>query len=206
MFVTLEGPEGAGKSTLATGLAEGLRRLGHDPLITREPGAGALGGRIREILLYGDDLPHRTELFLFLADRAHHVAAVVRPALAAGKIVVCDRHADSTLVYQSLVRGLDEGFVRSANRFATDGLTPDLTLLVDLPPEVGLSRIVNPDRLDAQPLAFHRAVREGFLRVAASEPDRFRILDGTRSPGEVLAAALAALSPTLRPGDQPGLF
>ena len=162
MFVTLEGPEGAGKSTLAAGLADGLRRLGHDPLVTREPGAGALGGRIREILLYG--------------------------------------------VYQSLVRGLDEAFVRAANRFATDGLSPDVTLLVDLPPEVGLSRIVNPDRLDAQPLACHRAVREGFLRVAAAEPDRFRRLDGTRSPSEVLAAALAALAPVLRPGEQPGLF
>ena len=126
---------------------------------------------------------------LFLADRAQHMTEIVRPALARGETVLCDRHADSTLVYQGVARGLDPEFVRAGNRFATGGLVPDLTLLFDLPAEVGLARLENPDRMDALPLAFHQRVREGFLDLAAAEPERFRIVDATRPAEEVAARA-----------------
>lgn len=193
MFVTFEGPEGAGKSTALRGVAERLRERGLEVVTTREPGAGDFGLRIREILLHGEDMPPASELFLFLADRANHVATLIRPALAAGKWVLCDRHADSTFVYQAVARGLDAEFVRAANRFATGGLVPDRTLLFDLDPEIGLSRLVSQDRLDAQPLEFHRKVRDGFLALAGTEPDRFRVLDASQTPDRLIEAALAAL-------------
>lgn len=190
MFITFEGPEGAGKSTAILGVAAGLRAAGHRTVETREPGSGEVGKAIRAILLHGGELEPRAELLLFLADRAQHVSEVIRPALARGEVVLCDRHADSTFVYQGVARGLDPEFVRSGNRFATGGLVPDLTLLFDLPAEVGLARLQNPDRLDALPLAFHQKVRQGFLDLAAAEPARFRKIDATRNPGEVVAAAL----------------
>ncbi|MGV3618036.1 MAG: dTMP kinase [Fimbriimonas sp.] len=193
MFVTFEGPEGAGKSTALRGVAERLRERGLDVLTTREPGAGPFGARIREILLHGEDMPPAAELFLFLADRANHVETLIRPALAEGRWVLCDRHADSTFVYQAVARGLDADFVRAANRFATGGLVPNRTLLFDIDPEVGLARLASRDRLDGQPLAFHRRVREGFLALAGTEPDRFRVLDASQSPEAIVEAAVGAL-------------
>ena len=190
MFVTFEGPEGAGKSTALRAVATGLRERGRKVLETREPGSGEVGKAIREILLHGGDLEPRAELLLFLADRAQHVARVVRPALARGEIVLCDRHADSTFVYQGVARGLEPGFVRAGNAFATGGLVPDLTVLFDLPAEIGLARLQNPDRMDALPLEFHRRVRQGFLDLAAAEPGRFRVVDATRDPKEVADLAL----------------
>lgn len=190
MFVTFEGPEGAGKSTASRAVAVGLREAGRQVLETREPGAGEVGKAIREILLHGGDLEPRAELLLFLADRAQHVAQVVRPALARGEIVLCDRHADSTFVYQGIARGLDPRFVRAGNAFATGGLVPDLTLLFDLPAEVGLARLQNPDRMDALPLEFHQKVRQGFLDLAAAEPGRFRIVDATQEAPKVADWAL----------------
>lgn len=189
MFVTFEGPEGAGKSTVLRAVAEALRGDGQEVLTTREPGAGELGTGIRELLLHGSGMPAESELFLFLADRSNHVRNIVRPALEAGKVVLCDRYADSTLVYQSLARGLDERFVRAANGFATGGLVPDVTLLFDLPPEVGLSRLSSKDRLDAEPIEFHRKVREGFLKEARREGGRWVILDATQGIGEVTTQA-----------------
>ncbi|AIE84163.1 dTMP kinase [Fimbriimonas ginsengisoli] len=190
MFITFEGPEGAGKSTALRAVAERLREAGRAVLTTREPGAGEFGGRIREILLHGDEMPAESELFLFLADRASHVRRVIRPALERGEWVLCDRYADSTLVYQAYVRRLDADFVRRANRFATGGLVPDRTFLLDLDPEIGLARLTSRDRLDAQPIEFHRAVRAGFLNLASEEPHRWRILDASSDPKIVIEAIL----------------
>lgn len=193
MFVTFEGPEGAGKSTALREIAQRLREAGHPVLETREPGAGTVGTDIRRILLHGDDLPPATELLLFLADRAHHMDRIIRPALAEGKWVLCDRHTDSTYVYQAVARGLDPDFVRRGNQFATGGLRPDLTLLFDLPVEIGLSRLVSPDRLDREPLEFHQKVRSGFLDLAREEPDRFRVIDASQSPESVVEVGLQYL-------------
>lgn len=190
MFVTFEGPEGGGKSTALRVAAAQLREAGHRVVETREPGSGDVGKAVRALLLHGGDLEPRAELLLFLADRAQHVSEVVRPALAEGAIVLCDRHADSTLVYQGVARGLDADFVRAGNVFATGGLVPDLTLLFDLPAEVGLARLTNPDRIDAFPLRFHQSVRQGFLALAAAEPDRIRVIDATQAPEAVAISAL----------------
>ncbi len=189
MFVTFEGPEGGGKSTAIKAVGRQLAEAGHSLTTTREPGASAIGARVREMLLHADELNPKAELFLFLADRASHVTDTIRPALERGEIVLCDRYADSTLVYQSHARGLDEGFVRAANAFATGGLVPDLTLLFDLDPEEGLRRLQSKDRLDAEPIEVHRRVREGFLREAAREPARWVVLDASRPPEEVAGAA-----------------
>lgn len=193
MFITFEGPEGAGKSTALRQVQERLEQLGRPTVATREPGAGSIGKQIREILLHGEELPYETELFLFLADRANHMATIIEPALTAGKWVLCDRHADSTYVYQSVVRGLEAEFVKKANRFATQGRIPDRTFLFDLSAEVGLGRLTSRDRLDAQPLEFHQRVRQGFLDLAAAEPDRFRIIDANQSPEAVVEAVLVHL-------------
>jgi len=193
MFITFEGPEGAGKSTAIRAVADALSEKGLDVLVTREPGATEFGRSVRELLLHGEDMPFEAELFLFLADRANHVQRVIRPALAAGKWVLCDRYADSTFVYQALVRGLDPDFVRKGNAFATGGLVPDRTLLLDLDPSIGLSRLQSRDRLDAQPLQFHEAVRNGFVQLAQSDPIRWRTVDAAQSPEDVVWAILKQL-------------
>lgn len=179
MFVTFEGPEGSGKSTAIRSVAERLLAQGYAVLTTREPGAGTFGAKIRQILLNEEAMPQWSELFLFLADRANHVETIIRPALRRGEIVLCDRHADSTVVYQGYARGLDIDQLRKLNDLATNGLRPDLTLLLDLPAEAGLARVTGPDRLDREPLAFHHAVRDGFLQEAKREPDRWRVIDAT---------------------------
>jgi dTMP kinase len=194
VFITFEGGEGAGKTTVIGLVADRLREEGRDVITTREPGAGPLGARIREILLHSDEMSARAELFLFLADRANHVETVIRPALEAGKWVLSDRFADSTFVYQSVVRGLDSAFVRDANAFATGNLVPELTLLLDLDVPAGLARLQSKDRLDAEPLAFHEAVRAGFLEEARRDPERWRVLDASQSPSAVAEAALDAIA------------
>lgn len=177
MFITFEGPEGAGKSTQLARLAGRLRDAGRNVVMTREPGGGTLGPAIRALLLEGEDVPPRSELFLFLADRAAHVQNVVRPAIARGDLVLCDRHADSTVVYQGYGRGMDVEQLRNLNALATEGLVPDLTLLFDLPAEQGLARLNDRDRLDREPLEFHKRVRQGFLDEAAREPERWVVFD-----------------------------
>lgn len=193
MFVTLEGPEGGGKSTALAALARRLTEAGYDIVTTREPGATDFGRQVRHLLLEGPELVPESELFLFLADRADHVMRVVKPSLEAGRIVVCDRYADSTVVYQGYGRGLDVEVLRTLNALATAGLQPDLTLLFDLDPEVGLARLGPRDRLDQEPLDFHRRVRQGFLTEASRDPDRWVVLDAGRPAPEVEAGAWQAI-------------
>jgi dTMP kinase len=179
MFVTFEGPEGGGKSTMVQRVAAAILADGQEVVTTREPGAGETGQRIRELLLHGPDMPPETELLLFLADRANHVRTVIRPALEAGKIVLCDRFADSTWVYQAYVRELDRTFVEAGNQFATGGLEPDLTILLDLEPEIGMSRFTSRDRIEAQPIEFHKRIREGFI-LRTADSSRWVIIDASQ--------------------------
>ena len=202
MFVTFEGIEGAGKSTAMRGLATTLEARGKTVVQTLEPGGCALGVTLRTVLLDArtQNLSERAELYLFLADRAQHVHEVVRPALEAGSVVLCDRFCDSTFAYQGYGRGLDLAMLRQLNEQATGGLVPDLTLLFDLPVETGLARArsrnaacgkaQNEGRFEAEKLAFHQRVREGFLALAAAEPQRFRIIDASQGPEDVLAQVL----------------
>ncbi len=193
MFVTLEGPEGAGKSTVIKMLAERIRAQGFTVLVTREPGDGPVGKQIREILLHGEKIASTTELFLFLADRAQHVEAIIRPALQRGEFVLCDRYSDSTLVYQGYGRGLDLDMLRRLNEIATGGLQPDVTLLLDLPPEVGLARQGSKDRLDLEPIEFHQKIRDGFLKEAEAEPGRWVVIDAKQEVDKVIEGSEAAL-------------
>ncbi len=194
VFVTFEGPEGAGKSTVIEKLAFRLEEEGHDVLCTREPGAGNLGAAIRKILLEGDEMPALSELFLFLADRANHVATIIRPALSERRIVLCDRFGDSTVVYQGVARGLDTETLRELNSIATENLVPDLTLLLDLPPEVGLSRVTDSNRLDQESIDFHHSVQKGFLYEAQSDPSRWRVIDATQSLDSVVEECWSSIS------------
>jgi dTMP kinase len=154
---------------------------------------GLGGSAIREILLHGGSLDPKSELFLYLADRAQHVSVIIKPALERGAWVLCDRHADSTVVYQGYGRGLDLDLLRQWNLFATGGLVPDVTFLLDLPAETGLGRLTSKDRLDSEPIEFHRRVRDGFLAEAALSPKRWVILDATRDPAELLSRAKSVL-------------
>lgn len=197
LFVTLEGPEGAGKSTVANVLADRLRDAGQTVCLTREPGSGPLGPAIRSLLLDGTDVDDRTELFLFLADRAQHVSQIVAPALHRGEVVLCDRYADSTVVYQGHARGLNVDQLRQWNTFATKGLVPNLTLLLDLDPEVGLVRCTKGDRLDREPIEFHRRVRHGFLTESKLDPDRWVVVDASLDVELVVAQCWSAVSDRL---------
>ena len=196
LFVTVEGPDGAGKTTQLARLADYLQQQGAQVLVTREPGGTPAGEAIRAILLAPDMvLGEQAELLLYLAARAEHVRTVVRPALAAGQIVLCDRFCDSTLVYQSMVRGLPLATVQAANDFATGGLAPDLTFLVDADPlllQARLGKRGGADRMEKEGLAFQQAVRQGFLTLAAHCPARIVTLDASRSEEEVFAAMKAA--------------
>lgn len=186
VFITLEGPDGSGKSTQAALLVERLKALGRDALLTREPGGGGpVAERIREMLLHGGDMAGTTELLLFFAARAEHVAALIRPALAAGRTVVCDRYTDSTLAYQGAGLGMDADAIRRLHRFATGGLWPDLTLLLDVPPETGLARQKDVNRMEDRGLAFHTRVRDAFLGIARDHPERVRVIDARAPVDEV---------------------
>ena len=187
-LITFEGVEGAGKTTLAHHLAEWLRAQGVPVRLTREPGGSALGAHLRPILLH-EPLDAWAELFLFLADRRQHTLQLILPALEQGTWVLCDRYADSTLVYQGYGRGLDIALIRRLNALATNDLTPDLTVLIDLPVEDALARANAPNRFEAETRAFHTRIREGYLEVARAEPHRYFVLDG-RQPLDSLKEAL----------------
>lgn len=198
-FITFEGVEGAGKSTQIRLLADALAATGREVIVTREPGGTPLGRQIRDLLLHAaEPIVARSELLLYAADRAQHMADVVEPAMQAGRIVLCDRHADSLVAYQAFGRGLDRALVDEANRLATAGRIPDLTFVLDCDPAVGLARAGARsalDRLEREDLAFHRRVREGFLALAAAEPARVRVLDATLPEAEIHQAIRGALGP-----------
>ena len=192
LFITLEGPDGGGKSTQARLLVEHLRSLGHQALLTREPGGTAIGDQIRRTLmdLGNTRMNPRTEILLFSASRAQLVHEVIRPHLQAGGVVVSDRYYDSTLAYQGHGHRLDMQALRAITSFATGGLKPDLTLLLDLPVEEGLRRRREHggwNRLDAYDLEFHQRVRQGYFALAADERERWVTIDGARSVEQVQA-------------------
>ncbi len=184
LFVTFEGVEGAGKTTQIVLLREALEREGKTVCVTREPGGDALAEAVRKLVLH-EEMTARAELLLFLASRAQNVEKVIRPHLAAGAVVICDRFTDSSLAYQGYGRGLGRDAVHLLNNFATGGLFPDLTFLLDLEPEVGLGRQSDRNRMERETLEFHRRVREGFRCEAANDTPRFCVLDAAL-PVEVL--------------------
>lgn len=185
MFITLEGPEGSGKSTQIKRLAIRLEAMGYPVVTTREPGGTPIGDQIRHVLMRMEnkELQPRTEILLFLAARAQLVEQVIKPALLDGKIILCDRYGDSTLAYQGYGHGLDLDQLRKMLDFATDHLKPDLTILLDLDVKTGLMRKKAEDewnRLDAYEVLFHERVREGYLKLAREEPERWQIVDASQ--------------------------
>jgi dTMP kinase len=198
LLITFEGGEGAGKTTLIKGVSQALKEKGGNILETRAPGGTPFGDKMRSLLLDGKGpLDERAELFLFLADRAQHVQEVINPALAEGKIVLCDRFNDSTVAYQGVARELDSDYVRSLCLFAGSGLQPDLTFYLDIEPEIGLRRAMNErgvkDRLESESLSFHKKIRGAFHAMAKEEPSRIYQLDGELSPDTILKQALDRL-------------
>jgi len=201
LFITLEGPEGAGKTTNREYLAERLSKAGREVLLTREPGGTPLAERIRELLLAPSSEPMSvdTELLLVFAARAQHLAKVIRPALARGAVVLCDRFTDASYAYQGAGRGVPDARIAILENFVQGDLRPDLTLIFDLPVEVGLARAAARGRLDRfeqEGRAFFEAVRHAYLRRAAQEPARYRLVDAGRPLADV-QASLDALLPQL---------
>jgi dTMP kinase len=209
LFFTFEGVEGSGKTTQLRRLSATLRQAGQRVAETREPGGTSLGDAIRSILLATRNLEMvaETELFLYLASRAQLCREWIVPALNAETIVVCDRFADATVAYQGYGRGLDLKLIRTINRVATGGLTPDLTILLDLDPREGLRRVRERgqvplpesllDRLEAEALEFHDRVRKGYLQLAREEPPRFQIIDATQSEEAIAAEIWARVEPLI---------
>ena len=200
-FITLEGIEGAGKSTVARALCEYLEARGVRVLLTREPGGTALAERLRQIVLErgAESVPPVAETLVMFAARALHVANLIRPALAAGTWVVCDRFTDATRAYQGAGRGVDGALIETLARAVQQGLVPDRTLLLDLPVSAGLSRArarsgTDSDRFEAETLAFHERVRSGYLAVAQAEPARVTVIDAGQPQAQVLAAATRAVA------------
>ncbi len=205
MFITLEGPDGSGKSSQIPVLADWLRSQGYDVFTTREPGGTGIGNQIREILLNkleNTAMHPRTEILLFLSSRAQLVEEVIRPLRDKGTIILCDRYADSTLAYQGYGHGVDLTDLRNLLDFATGGLYPDLTLLLDLDVMSGLERRKKNggewNRLDAFTLAFHERVRNGYLELAAASPSRWIKINGDQSFNEVQLALRKAISSRLQ--------
>jgi dTMP kinase len=193
LFITFEGGEGCGKSTQIAALKARLEAMGKTVVQTREPGGTALGESVRNLLQYddaGQGMSPEAELLLFAASRAQHVRELVAPAIAEGQIVLCDRFLDSTTVYQGVARAIDSKKVDTINQFAIGDTKPDLTILIDLPPEIGLARVHarsdgQLDRMEKEAIGFFQAVRQGYLDLAKSEPKRFLVLDGSQSVEEL---------------------
>ncbi|MCS7266255.1 MAG: dTMP kinase [Armatimonadetes bacterium] len=189
LFITIEGVEGSGKTTIANILAQWLQEKGLKVNLTSEPGSTFLGSQIREILTKGSERTAWAEAFLFLADRAEHVTKVIKPALERGEIVVCDRYSDSTIAYQAFGLGLNLEQIFELNQIATNGLSPDLTLLLDVPPEIGLARVQKKTVFEERELHFHQRVRWGYLWLAQREPERIKVLDASLNLEIVIAKA-----------------
>ncbi|AXH97152.1 dTMP kinase [Ornithinimicrobium avium] len=200
LFVAFEGGDGSGKSTQSGLLAAWLREQGAEVLHTREPGGTALGTALRELVLHGADgsVSPRAEALIFAADRAHHVATLVRPALEGGNVVITDRFLDSSVAYQGAARRLGHDDVRQLSVWAVEGLVPDLTVLLDVPTGEGRARRGEVhDRLEREADDFHDRVRGTFLELAAREPDRYLVLDGTLPPEELAASVRARVGALL---------
>ncbi len=193
LFLTLEGGDGVGKSTQQRLLAQWFREAGREVIETREPGGTALGKELRRLILHGDHVDPRAEALMYAADRAHHIASVVRPALERGAVVVQDRYLDSSVAYQGAARALGVDEVRDLSVWATRGLLPDATILLDLDPQ--RARLSGQrDRLEREGSEFHEAVRERFLAMAEQEPERWIVVDAAGTPEGVQAAIRAALT------------
>lgn len=210
MFITLEGIEGSGKTTQIDRLAEYLQDCGMKCVTTRQPGGTVIGENIRSILLNPQNhaLAPMTELLLYLADRAQHIHEMIKPALDDGTTVICDRYFDATVVYQGFARGLSIELLLKLHRILFDNLKPEITLLLDLSPHLGLERAWqqlnsgqragHESRFENEALAFHEKVRAGYLELAQLEPQRFRLIDAAQSPDQVFAEIRKTLSPWLK--------
>ena len=183
LFITFEGADGCGKTTQIRLLDEYLRAKGKTTILTREPGAKGLGVKLREILLnYEGEVSPNCESFLFLADRAQHVDCIIKPALKEGKIVLCDRHTDSTAAYQGYGRGINLDEIKKLNEIAVSGLKPDLTIVFDIDIETSLSRVGNEkDRMESAGVEFFNRVRNGYLEIAKQEPERVKVIDANNN-------------------------
>lgn len=203
-FISFEGGEGSGKSTHARLLAERLRSAGKKVLLTREPGGTAIGDEVRKILQYNKsshNMTNECELLLFSASRAQHVCEVIRPALARGEVVICDRFLDSTTAYQGYGRKLPLDLIAKVHQLAVGDCLPDLTLVIDLDPKTGLERARGRelfDRMESQSLEFYERVRAGFLEIARRDPKRFVVIDGARKVEQVRADVESAVSKRLQ--------
>lgn len=201
LFITFEGGDGMGKTTQISRLAAALadRGLGEDLVVTFEPGATNLGADLRRMIQHGpEDVDPRTEALLYAADRAYHVATVVKPALAAGKVVLQDRYIDSSVAYQGAARALGPEDIRELSMWGTEGLVPHVTVLLNMETETGLSRVGGePDRLERAGLSFHRQVRQGFQEIAAQDPARFVMVDASGTEDEVAQELTNALAETI---------
>jgi dTMP kinase len=207
MFITLEGIEGSGKTTQIRFLAEFLEQRGIECVVTRQPGGTLIGENIRSILLdpASTVLAPMTELLLYMADRSQHIDELIQPSLDAGKTVVCDRYFDATLVYQGFARGLDTELIQKLHQILFNNLKPDITLLLDLDPTIGLKRAWqqlntgqrsgHESRFEVETLAFHEKVRAGYLELARLEPSRFRIIDAAQSQNQVSTAIRQIVAP-----------
>lgn len=183
LFITFEGADGSGKTTQLNNVKAFLEQKGFDVVVTREPGALEIGQKIRNILLHHDGIvADRCEMFLFLADRAQHVETFIKPAIEEGKIVLCDRHVDSTIAYQGYGRGQDIQLLKDLNKMAVNGLTPDLTLVFDVSTEVAQERVGSEkDRMESAGIEFHNKVRNGYLELQKQECDRIKLVNANNS-------------------------
>jgi dTMP kinase len=212
ILITFEGIEGCGKSTQAERLGKALERMGVAHVMTLEPGGTAIGRKMRRVLLdsRNKSLTPLAELMLYAADRAQHVEEIIKPALRAGKWVICDRFSDATVVYQGVARGQDGKLIRLLNNVVTEGIRPQLTFLLDCPVEKGLRRALGrnmkgQERFEREALSFHKKVRNGYLDLARKDKKRFVILDATASRKEIEAEILRHLAPFLRGSQKKGV-
>ena len=203
LFIAFEGGDGAGKSTQVRALVDWLGAHDRDVLVTRQPGGTELGTALRNLLLHGDHVAPRAEALLYAADKAHHVDELIRPALARGTDVITDRYVDSAIAYQGSGRDLGINEIRDLQYWAVGNLVPDLTVILDVPASVGRTRRgAEHDRLESEADDFHEAVRQSFLSLAAADPDRYLVLDGTDDPANLSAAVIARVATLTQRADQ----